>query len=146
LQGRNWGLEVSLTKDSSSADGQATSSGQIAPSPSITLLDLYERATISGNSLASELGLYLYTYEETVFSAMSDSSKTRGPLDSVTVHEKALAAIIEVVISNTNSSFDYVRVPEPAGGVQEWWARMLSGSMNDTQSTVRDEPSKVAAQ
>jgi hypothetical protein len=137
---------VSLTKDSSSADGNVTSSGQIEPAHSFTLLDLYERATISGNSLASELGLYLYTYEETVSSAMSDNSQTREILDSVTVHEKALAAIIEVVISNSNSSFDYVRVPEPAGGVQEWWARMLSGSMNVTPSTVRVQPSKVAAQ
>jgi len=136
---------VSLTKDSSSGDGEVTPSSQKAPEHSFTLLDLYERATISGNSLASELGLYLYTYEETASSAMSDNSQTREALDSVTVHEKALAAIIEVVTSNSNSSFDYVRVPEPAGGVQEWWARMLSGSMNDTTSTVRAQPSKEAA-
>ena len=28
----------------------------------------------------------------------------------------------------------YVRAPEPQGGVQEWWARTLSGSLNNSQS------------
>ena len=137
---------MSLTKDSSNADGQVAASGQIAAAHSFTLLDLFERATLSGNTLASELGLYLYTYEETVTSATHENYQSRKDLDSVSVHEKALAAIIEVVISSTQSSFECARVPEPQGGVQEWWARMLSGSMNDTQSTVRVQPSKVATQ
>jgi hypothetical protein len=125
---------VSFTNDSSSVDDKATASGRNAPVHSFTLLDLYERACISGNTLASELGLYLYTYEENV--ALS-KEKSRDFVDSVTVHEKALAAILEVVVSNSNSSFECVRVPEPQGGVQEWWARMLSGSMNEAQSAVR---------
>jgi hypothetical protein len=110
------------------------------------LRELYERATISGNTLASELGLFVYTQEECGALATNQSTQSRDSVDCVTVHEKALAAIIEVVISNSNSSFDIVRVPEPPGGVQEWWARMLSGSFNESQSVVRAQPAKMAAQ
>ena len=139
-------MEVSLTKDSSSADREASASPQIPHAPSFTLRDLFERATISGNTLASELGLCLYTDEELVTSANRETSQTSGSSDGVSVHEKALAAIIEVVISNSNSSIDCVRVPEPPGGVQEWWARMLSGTMNDAQLSDPTQPSKEAVQ
>jgi hypothetical protein len=110
------------------------------------LRELYERATISGNTLASELGLYVYTQKECGALATNRNTQSRDSVDCVTVHEKALAAIIEVVISNSNSTFDIVRVPEPPGGVQEWWARMLSGSLNNSQSAVRAQSSKMAAQ
>jgi hypothetical protein len=137
---------VSLTKDSSDADGRVIASRHTVRAQSITLRELYERAIISGNTLASELGLYVYTQEECGALATSQSSPSRDLVDCVTVYEKALAAIIEVVISNSNSTFDVVRVPDPPGGVQEWWARMLSGSLNDSQSVVRAQPVKMAAQ
>ena len=137
LAGAELGTEVSLTDDSSSIDGQATVSGKIAPENTFTLRDLYERALLSGNSLVVELGSYLNTDEATLSSPNKDRSPSRDSVDSATIHEKALAAILEVAISNSHSSFECVRAPEPEGGVQEWWARMLSGSMNDNKSAVR---------
>lgn len=128
---------MSITNDSSSLDGQATSSRPVAPINSFTLRDLYVQACISGNSLAAELGRYL-NIDETTF---SKSSKENTPpdqyVDVPTVHEQPLAAILDVVISNDNASLECVRVPEPEGGVQEWWARMLSGSINNSQPNVR---------
>jgi hypothetical protein len=136
LAGAELGTVVSLTEDSSSIDGQATVSGQIAPENTFTLRDLYERALLSGNSLVVELGSYLNT-DEVTLSPPKEGSPSRDSVDSATIHEKALAAILEVVVSNSRSSFECVRAPEPEGGVQEWWARMLSGSMKDNQSAVR---------
>jgi hypothetical protein len=126
---------VSLTKESSRFGGLAATSGYVAPAPTFTLLDLYERASVSGNTLAAELGLYLYTHDETVAIAMEEIAPTRESVDGVSVHEKALAAILEVVIANSESSIDVVRVPGPQGGVQEWWARMLSGTINESPPT-----------
>jgi hypothetical protein len=136
-RGGNWGLEVSLTKGSRSVDGESNASSQNASSHSFTLRDLYERATISGNSLASELGLYLYTHDETFSSTPKEQSQSRDSSSIVTVHEMALAGIIDVIVSKSESSMDVIRITELPGGVQEWWARMLSGSMNKSQSAVR---------
>ena len=99
-----------------------------------TLLDLYARASISGNSLAAELGLYLNTDETTFSSTSNENHQSHICYDETHIHERALAAILEVVTSNSHASFEHVRAPEPQGGVQEWWARMLSGSMNNSQS------------
>jgi hypothetical protein len=137
---------VSLTKDSSNADGEAVASRLASRAHMITLRELFERATISGNTLASELGLHIYTQEESDPLATNEGPQCRDSADFVTVHEKALAAIIEVVISNSDSTFDVVHVPEPPGGVQEWWARMLSGSINESQSVLRVQPANMAAQ
>ena len=123
--------------DSSNPDGLATDSGQIAPQYTFTLRDLYERALVSGSSLFVELGSHLNTNEVTLSSPTNDSPPSRNSADDATIHEKALAAILDVVVANSQTSFECVRAPEPPGGVQEWWARMLSGSINDTQSAVR---------
>jgi hypothetical protein len=128
---------VSLTNDSPDGDDQANASGPSAPINSFTLLDLYERARKSGNSLSTELRRYFNIDGVTSSSPSNESDQSNYSVDIATVHERALAAILDVVISNANSSFECIRVPEPPGGVQEWWARMLSGSMNDTHSAVR---------
>jgi hypothetical protein len=130
---------VSITEGSSSAEEMAGATDRNGPANAFTLRDLYVRASISGNSLATELDLYLNGVEATSPQS-NESSRPRNFVEPTTVHEKALAAILEVVISNSNSSIDYVKVPEPRGGVQEWWARMLSGSMNDAMSNVRAQP------
>jgi len=102
------------------------------------LRDLYVRASISGNSLAAELGHYLNIDE----SAFAPSSKGNLPSktfdDETSVHERALAAILEVVTTNSKAAIEYVRVPEPPGGVQEWWARMLSGTVNHAETPMTD--------
>jgi len=47
--------------------------------------------------------------------------------DETSVHEQALAAILEVVTTNSKAAFEYVRVPEPArlefrnGGANVEW-------------------------
>ncbi|HEY5437266.1 MAG TPA: hypothetical protein VIJ99_00020 [Acidimicrobiales bacterium] len=128
---------MSLTNDSSNPDGRATVSGQTAPENTLTLRNLYERALISGNSLFVELGKYHNTYEVLESSSTKDSPPSTESSDEATIHEKALAAILDVVVANSQSSFECIRAPEPPGGVQEWWARMLSGSINDPQSAVR---------
>jgi hypothetical protein len=104
---------------------------------SFTLRDLYVRASISGNSLAAELGRYLNIDENTFSSSSKESSQSQDSIDSASIHEKALAAILEVVISNSTTSIEFVRVPEPQGGVKEWWAQMLSGSLNNSESPTR---------
>ena len=127
---------MSITKDSSDPGPQATSSRFDVPLQPFTLRDLYVRASISGNSLAAELGRYLNIDEST----FAPSSKGNFPSkifdDETSVHERALAAILEVVTTNSKAAFEFVRVPEPQGGVQEWWARMLSGTINITQTTL----------
>jgi hypothetical protein len=116
------------------------SGGQTSPVPPsdlpkpFTLRDLYVRASISGNSLAAELGHYLNIDATTFASSANENSQSHAPSEEPSVQEKALAAILEVVTSNSKASFEYVRAPEPPGGVQEWWARMLSGSLNNSHS------------
>lgn len=111
-------------------DGQPSPSRDAVPVKPFTLRDLYVRASISGNSLAAELGRYL-NIDETTFSSLSkENSHSNTSSDQINIHEQALAAILEVITSSSKATFEYVRVPEPPGGVQEWWARMLSGSIN----------------
>jgi hypothetical protein len=104
---------------------------QIKP---FTLRDLYVRASISGNSMAAELGLYLNNDETTFSSSSKENTLSHISSDGSDIHQRALAAILEVVTSNSHASFEHVRAPEPPGGVQEWWARMLSGSLINSQS------------
>ena len=123
---------MSRTKGSPNSDDHASASGGDVSDAPFTLRDLYVRASISGNSLATELGLYL-NIDQSTFSPTSKGN-AHSSHDEPSVHEQALAAILEVVISNASAPIEYVRSPEPPGGVQEWWARMLSGSMRDPQS------------
>ncbi len=84
--------------------------------------------------MAAELGRYLNIDENTFSSSPKQNSQISVPSDEPTIHEQALSAILEVVTTKSNATFEYVRAPEPQGGVQEWWARMLSGSMNNSQT------------
>jgi hypothetical protein len=126
---------VSITKGSP-LGGQASSSGSAVPERAFTLRDLYQRASISGNSLAVELDQYL-NIDATTSSSSSEEDTTASHLGfEPSVHEKALAAILEVVTSNSKAMFEHVRAPEPQGGVQEWWSRMLSGSLNNSEAAI----------
>lgn len=127
------GTEVSIT-NGSPFGGQSFPSCSAVPVTPFTLRDLYVRASISGNSLAAELDRYLNIDEMTFSSSAKESSLSDQSSDAADIHQQALAAILEVVTANSNASFEYVRAPEPQGGVQEWWARMLSGSLNNPQS------------
>jgi hypothetical protein len=106
-----------------------------------TLRDLYVRASISGNSMAAELGRYL-NINETTFSSSTTNERTHS-YSEPSIHERALAAILEVVTTETVATNEYVRTPEPHGGVQEWWTRMISGSVENlpsmSNSTVSDD-------
>jgi len=97
---------MSITKDSSDPGPQATSSRYDVPLRPFTLRDLYVRASISGNSLAAELGHYLNIDE----SAFAPSSKGNLPSkildDETSVHERALAAILEVVTTNSKAAIE----------------------------------------
>ena len=106
-----------------------------APASEFTLRDLYVRASISGNSMAAELGRYL-NIDESTFSNSSKEISTSDAVGAPSVHEQALSAILEVVTTNPNATSQYVRTPAPQGGVQEWWARMINGSVNNTSSTT----------
>jgi hypothetical protein len=125
---------VSSSNGSPSLGEQNSALRSDVPVKPFTLRDLYARASISGNSLATELGLYMITDQTTFSSSSNENSHSHNCYDESHIHEKALAAILEVVTSNSKASFEYVRAPEPQGGVQEWWARMLSGSLSNSQS------------
>ena len=125
---------MSITKGSPNLGGQNSSILPVAPATPFTLRDLYVRASLSGNSIATELGRYLNNDETTFSSFFKENSRTCIPRDESDIHERALAAIHEVVISNSHATIDYVSAPEPQGGVQEWWTRMLSGSLNNSKS------------
>jgi hypothetical protein len=132
---------VSTNEGSPNFGERASPSSDVAPDLPFTLRDLYVRASISGNSLAAELGRYL-TIDDTTFSSTSKgNSQSNISNDEHSVHERALAAILEVVTSNSKAAFEYVRMPEPPGGVQEWWARMQCGSTIDSQSSTRAKSS-----
>jgi hypothetical protein len=132
---------VSTNEGSPNLGELVSASSDAVPNLPFTLRDLYVRASISGNSLAAELGRYL-TIDDTTFSSTSKGySQSNVSNDEHSVHERALAAILEVVTSNSKAAFEYVRMPEPPGGVQEWWARMQSGSTNDSQSSARAKSS-----
>ena len=126
---------MSTNEGSPNFGEQACSSSDVAPDKPFTLRDLYVRASISGNSLAAELGRYLNIDDTTFSSSSKGNSQSSISNDEHSVHEQALAAILEVVTSNSKAAFEYVRMPEPPGGVQEWWSRMQSGSMNNSQSS-----------
>ena len=135
---------MSITKDPSDHGTQATSRRFDAPLQPFTLRDLYVRASISGNSLAAELGRYLNIDENTFASSSKGNLQSEISNDETGVHEQALAAILEVVTTNSKAAFEYVRVPEPPGGVQQWWARMLTGTMNDAQTTLTSSTTSEA--
>ena len=128
------GTEVSITKGSP-LGGQPFPSRSVVPVKQFTLRDLYVHASISGNSLAIELDRYLNIDGATFSSSSNEVSQSGISNEESDIHERALAAILEVVTSNSSTTFEYVRAPEPTGGVQEWWARMLSGSLNNPQPT-----------
>jgi hypothetical protein len=127
------GTEVLITKGSPLG-------GQFSPtcspvSKSFTLRDLFVSASISGNSLAAELGHYV-NVDETPFSSFADeNSQSLEPIEESDIHEKSVVAILEVIASNSNAAFEHVRAPEPQGGVQEWWGRKLSGTINNSISS-----------
>ena len=125
---------MSINTAPSNPDEPACVSPSAIPAASFTLRDLYVRASISGNSLAAELGRYLNIDVTTFASLSKDSSISEQSSDEAAIHEQALAAILEVVTANSKASFECVRTPAPQGGVQEWWARMISGSLNNSQS------------
>jgi hypothetical protein len=125
---------VSTNEGSPNLGEQASLTSRSAPDQPFTLRDLYVRASISGNSLAVELARYL-NIDDTTFSSSKGNSQSNISNDEQSVHEQALAAILEVVTSNSKAPFEYVRMPEPPGGVQEWWSRMLSGSVSNSQSS-----------
>jgi hypothetical protein len=100
------------------------------------------RTSISGDSLAAELGRYLNIDENTFKSSLQSDTQSIVSNNELGVHEQAVAAILEVVASNSGAAFEYLSCPEPPGGVQEWWTRMLSGSIDDSQS---DAESSMAA-
>jgi hypothetical protein len=127
------GTEVSINTGSPLGE-QISPMRPAVPAKPFTLRDLYLRASVSGNSLAVELGHYLNKDATTFSSSSKENSQTHNPDDETSVHEQALAAILEVVTSSSKATFECVRAPEPPGGVQEWWARMLSGSLNTSQS------------
>ena len=129
-------MSMSITKDSSDPDSQAIPSRINVPIKPFTLRDLYVRASISGNSLAAELGRYLNIDENTFASSSKGNLRSKISNHETSVHEQALAAILEVVTTNSKAAFEYVRVPEPPGGVQRWWARMLTGTINTAQTTT----------
>jgi hypothetical protein len=106
----------------------------------MTLRDLYERASVSGRTLAAELNCALGFDDKTAPLSVANT-QPRVFVDEPSVHERALAAILEVVATNMSAPSDYVRTPEPPGGVQEWWARMLSGSMREPQSSAQSTSS-----
>jgi hypothetical protein len=86
--------------------------------------------------MAAELGRYLNIDESTFSNSSKEISTTSNTLVAPTVHEQALSAILEVVTAQPNATAQYVRTPAPQGGVQDWWARMISGSFNNTSSNT----------
>jgi hypothetical protein len=127
---------VSTNEGSPNFGERASPSGDALPDMPFTLRDLYVRASISGNSLAAELGRYLNIDENTFSSSAKLQLQSKNSNGELSVHEQALAAILEIVTTNAKTAFECVRVPEPQGGVQEWWARMLSGTMNNALTTT----------
>jgi hypothetical protein len=87
--------------------------------------------------MAAELGRYLNIDENTFASSSPGNAESNVSDCELGVHEQALAAILEVVASNSRAATDYLSSPEPPGGIREWWTRMLSGSMNDSESDTK---------
>jgi len=86
--------------------------------------------------MAAELGRYLNINESTFSNSPKEISTSNDAHVAPSVHEQALSAILEVVTTKSNATSQYVRTPAPQGGVQEWWARMISGSVNNTSSAT----------
>jgi hypothetical protein len=85
--------------------------------------------------MAAELGRYLNIDSSTFSKTSTELCVPDAAVPEPTVHEQALSAILEVVTANATPPSQYVRTSAPQGGVQEWWARMISGSINTTSST-----------
>jgi hypothetical protein len=125
---------VSSNKEFPPQSGRLFSLRSGAVANDFTLRDLYVRASISGNSMAAELGRSLNINAST-FSSSKEIPTSNDVVVARTVHEQALSAILEVVTTTPNATSHYVRTPAPQGGVQEWWAHMISGSINNPSST-----------
>lgn len=122
-----------ITTATSVCDEQTNPLPTVTAKSSSNLRDHYVRASISGNSRAAELGRYL-NINETTFQSAPTETDSKTSCDESSVHEHSLAPILEVSTSSFNDTFDYVRIPEPQGGVQEWWTRILSGSVYNSQT------------
>ena len=127
---------MSGTKASPPFGRQLSSSRLNLPATQFTLRDLYVRASISGDSIAAELGRYLNIDATTFSSTLTENSKSNATNVESDVHERALAAIVEVVTTNATPISEYICTPGPRQGVQEWWAQMISGSVNNSKSAT----------
>ena len=106
---------MSIRTGPSTFDGRAPALGPTEPAISLNLLDLYVRASVSADSLAGELGRYLNRDETTFSSSSKEMTRSDGSSVEFTIHGKALAAILEVVTSNSKATFECVRAPGPPG-------------------------------
>ena len=125
------GTEVSITKGSP-CGGQLSASRAVAHATPLTLNDLYVSAGTPVNSLSLEPGRQ-FNIDGTTFSSSSKNSQSPVSIDESAGQKNSLVTIPEVVTPNSNAALAYVRAPEPTGGVQEWWTRMLSGTFNNRQ-------------
>jgi len=128
---------VSTTTGPSNFDGQASASDPNGSAKPLNLRDLYVRASISGNSLTDEIRRYLDVDEMHLPATSREVPQSDGLSDELAAYPKAPAAIFGVNTSNSGASFEHVCGPNPPGGVQEWWTRMLVGPTNGTPATSR---------
>jgi hypothetical protein len=92
------------------------------------LRERYVCTSIPSGSYAAELGRYL-NIDDTTFSSFPPKVSRPENLTEL--------PSVEVLKVIPNPSIECVRVPEPEGGVQEWWARILSGALKDSESTMQ---------
>jgi hypothetical protein len=84
--------------------------------------------------MAAELGRYLNIDETTLSSPSTEISQSSGPETEPRVHEQAPSAVHEGATTNSIAGFEYVRGREPLGGVEQWWARVLNGSLINSET------------
>jgi hypothetical protein len=133
-QGRNWGIEVCVTEDSSKHGNQFSSLRPFEPVNQMTLRELYVRTSISSDSAAAELGRYL-NIDETTFSSSRGRPHSTVRAADEPIHELTQGLVEEVAIDTSSTAIEYICAPEPRGGIQQRWARMRRGSVNRSQSS-----------
>jgi hypothetical protein len=137
---------VSITKGSPKLGEDAKPSQPYASVTEDSLRGLYVQTSISRASRAAELGRFL-NIDETTFATPKDGRARDHGTTSVPHHESDVTGpILDAVVADSKADLEYLHVPEPVGGVQQWWARMLIATPSHSRPESPDHSTlKVTA-
>lgn len=102
-----------------------------------SVLDLYAQSAHAKDSSSFSPDSNLEDIAPKISSAFLGISQTQLPTQVSPSVARSMAAHPSNGLSRSKSLPSFIRTPEPVEGVQQWWARMISGSVTTSQPVPR---------